>query len=186
MYVLLSFVFISHLVLLVCRNHQNLVQSFLWNARALLRPKGEIHVTHKTTHPYSSWNIEEVASECGLTLVECVKFKIEDYPTYNNKRGDRRNPDLSFPLGKCSAFKFMVSSNAKKSPIELPFQTEVIKLPALMNPLDLAYSAHGLICVTESLVLISPLPKDLESFSSYYLGVGTIIILISRELVEFV
>ena len=80
----------------------------------------------------------------------------------------------------------MVSSNAKKSPIELPFQTEVIKLPALMNPLDLAYSAHGLICVTESLVLISPLPKDLESFSSYYLGVGTIIILISRELVEFV
>ncbi|KAL7582795.1 hypothetical protein Lser_V15G45720 [Lactuca serriola] len=68
-------------------NHQNLVQSFLWNARALLRPKGEIHVTHKTTHPYSSWNIEEVASECGLTLVECVKFKIEDYPTYNNKRG---------------------------------------------------------------------------------------------------
>lgn len=155
-----------------CRTNKNLVQSFMWNARALLDPKGEIHVTHKTTYPYNYWNIEELATQCGLTLLECVDFKFEDYPGYNYQKGDDdRNPGLPFSLVKCSTFKFMVSPNAKKSPPEFPFQTEVIKLLALMNPLDLVQSAPGLISVTNSLIPdLSPLPEDLETSSS---GVST-------------
>ncbi|KAL4554659.1 hypothetical protein LXL04_037258 [Taraxacum kok-saghyz] len=154
----------------IVRN-KNLVQSFLWNARSMLRPKCKIHVTHKTTYPYNCWKIEELATQCGLTFVECVDFKIEDYPGYNNKRGDQNNPDLSFSPVKCSTFKFMVSSNAKKSPPEFPFQTEMKKLLALMHPLAVAHLAPGMICVTECLIPdLSPLQEDSKPSSS---GVGS-------------
>ncbi|KAI3510181.1 hypothetical protein L1887_25712 [Cichorium endivia] len=100
---------------IVIMSHKSLVRGFFRNACSLLRPNGEVHVTHKTEHLFHHWNIEELATQCCLTLVESVEFKIEDYPGYYNKRGDGRKSDLPFPLGKCTTFKFILSSKAMKS-----------------------------------------------------------------------
>ncbi|XP_065864796.1 heavy metal-associated isoprenylated plant protein 41-like [Euphorbia lathyris] len=70
--------------------HKKLVLGFFANASGMLRGDGEIHVTHKTSFPFSLWNIEELAWRNCLGLVECADFRIQDYPGYNNKRGDSR------------------------------------------------------------------------------------------------
>ncbi|XP_028216496.1 uncharacterized protein At4g26485-like [Glycine soja] len=58
--------------------HKDLVSGFLYNAKYMLNKGGEIHITHKTTHPFS----------------------------YKNKRGDGLQCDQSFPIGECSTFMF--------------------------------------------------------------------------------
>lgn len=80
----------------------------------MLRADGEIHVNHKTTAPFSNWNLEEMASLNSLVLIERVEFKIEDYPGYKQKRGDGRRCDEPFPLGESSTFKFRFSSRFNK------------------------------------------------------------------------
>ncbi|KVI10451.1 protein of unknown function DUF2431 [Cynara cardunculus var. scolymus] len=92
--------------------HRNLVCSFFKNASQMLRPNGEVHVSHKTKFPFDCWNIVELASQSCLTLLECVEFKREDYPGYNNKRGDGVRSDEPFPLGECRTYKFISSSTA--------------------------------------------------------------------------
>nr|XP_043618842.1 heavy metal-associated isoprenylated plant protein 41-like [Erigeron canadensis] len=94
--------------------HRNLVCGFFKNASGMLRPEGEVHVAHKTSHPYQSWNIEELATQNSLRLLECIKFRLEDYPGYNNKRGDGKRSDQPFHLGECSTYKFVLSLKAKK------------------------------------------------------------------------
>ena len=89
-------------------SHRGLVKDFFRSASLLLRPDGEVHVSHKTKHPYRKWNLEGLASEFTLFLVEQVDFHIEDYPGYNNKRGDGLHSDQPFLLGKCSTFKFRI------------------------------------------------------------------------------
>ncbi|KVG59348.1 protein of unknown function DUF2431, partial [Cynara cardunculus var. scolymus] len=71
-----------------------------------------VHVSHKTTFPFDCWNIVELASQSCLKLLECVEFKREDYPGYNNKRGDGVRSDEPFPLGECRTYKFISSSTA--------------------------------------------------------------------------
>ncbi|XP_044467981.1 uncharacterized protein LOC123197710 [Mangifera indica] len=100
---------------LMIKMHRSLVQGFFRNASCMLRAGGEVHVSHKTTGPFCSWNLEELACRNSLLLIECVSFKIEDYPGYNNKRGDGKRCDVSFPLGECSIFKFRFSPPVKKS-----------------------------------------------------------------------
>jgi len=51
------------------------VKGFLGSAHDMLEVNGEIHVTHKTTEPYSKWEIERLAEDAGLRLVEKVRFK---------------------------------------------------------------------------------------------------------------
>ncbi|XP_010942696.1 heavy metal-associated isoprenylated plant protein 41 [Elaeis guineensis] len=93
--------------------HRKLVQGFFKNASHMLRPYGEVHVSHKTGGPFRKWNLEELASKNSLILVECSNFKIEDYPGYNNKRGDGPRCDQTFPLGKCCTFKFRIGEIQK-------------------------------------------------------------------------
>ena len=94
--------------------HRDLVHGFFRNASGMLRANGEIHVNHKTTAPFSHWNLEELASQNSLVLFECVDFKKEDYPGYNNKRGAGSRCDEPFRLGACSTFKFRFSPTAMK------------------------------------------------------------------------
>lgn len=94
--------------------HRTLLQGFFKNASGMLRPYGEVHVNHKTTAPFNHWNLEELASNHLLGLIECLKFEKEDYPGYNNKRGDGPRCDEPFPLGECSTFKFKLFPNMKK------------------------------------------------------------------------
>ncbi|XP_057956774.1 uncharacterized protein At4g26485-like [Malania oleifera] len=86
--------------------HQELVKGFFGSAVDMLAGGGEVHVTHKTAHPFSKWEIEELAGECGLSLAERVEFYIWDYPGYENKRGASTRSDETFPVGECSTFKF--------------------------------------------------------------------------------
>ncbi|OIW09525.1 hypothetical protein TanjilG_13749 [Lupinus angustifolius] len=92
--------------------HKNLVLGFFQNASCLLQFNGEVHVNHKTNAPFSHWNLEELAIQSFLTLVECAEFRKEDYPGYNNKRGDGNRCDEPFPLGECSTFKFIYNPRA--------------------------------------------------------------------------
>ncbi|KAK9269555.1 hypothetical protein L1049_001331 [Liquidambar formosana] len=98
----------------VIRLHRSLVDRFFRNASGMLRANGEIHVNHRTTMPFCRWNIEELASRSSLALIECVDFKREDYPGYNNKRGAGPRCDEPFPLRECSTFKFRFSPTAGK------------------------------------------------------------------------
>ncbi|XXG55267.1 hypothetical protein AAC387_Pa03g2970 [Persea americana] len=94
--------------------HRNLVQGFFRNASRMLRPNGEVHVSHKTSAPYDRWNLEELASKCSLSLTECVNFEKADYPGYHNKRGDGAGCDKPFRLGECSTFKFRINTKKEK------------------------------------------------------------------------
>ncbi|KAL2564202.1 hypothetical protein AAZV13_19G029300 [Glycine max] len=68
--------------------HKDLVSGFLYNAKYMLNKGGEIHITHKTTHPFKA------------------EFYPHLYPGYKNKRGDGLQCDQSFPIGECSTFMF--------------------------------------------------------------------------------
>uniref|UniRef100_A0A0A9EZF1 25S rRNA (uridine-N(3))-methyltransferase BMT5-like domain-containing protein n=1 Tax=Arundo donax TaxID=35708 RepID=A0A0A9EZF1_ARUDO len=94
-------------------SHRQLVKDFFRNAKHLLRPNGQVHVSHKTKDPYRTWNLEELASEFSLLLIDQVDFHIQDHPGYNNKKGDGLNCDHPFLLGKCSTFKFRVGDTQK-------------------------------------------------------------------------
>ncbi|XP_004306573.1 PREDICTED: uncharacterized protein At4g26485-like [Fragaria vesca subsp. vesca] len=85
--------------------HQDLVRDFFRNACEMLTEMGEIHVTHKTTYPFSEWEIVKLAGQVGLYLLQEEKFSRWDYPGYENKRGAGLC-DQTFPVGECSTFKF--------------------------------------------------------------------------------
>uniref|UniRef100_A0ACD5XV70 Uncharacterized protein n=1 Tax=Avena sativa TaxID=4498 RepID=A0ACD5XV70_AVESA len=97
----------------VINAHKQLVHGFFANVRHLLRPYGEIHLSHKTGHPYDRWDIEQLANDCCLTMVSKVVFSKEDYPGYNQKRGDSAKCDEPFALGPCCTFMFCIGDVKK-------------------------------------------------------------------------
>jgi len=94
--------------------HKELVREFFRNARHLLRPYGEIHVSHKTGKCYDEWGLEDLAAEFSLILVEKVGFQKEDYPGYHQKKGDGPACDKPFPLGNSFTFKFKIGDLKKR------------------------------------------------------------------------
>jgi hypothetical protein len=94
--------------------HKKLVKGYFDNARHLLRPCGEIHVSHKTGGSYDKWDLECIAAKFSLILVEKVGFRKADYPGYDQKRGDGPMCNKSFPLGTCSTFKFKIRDLKKR------------------------------------------------------------------------
>ncbi|KAL6198834.1 hypothetical protein ACLB2K_028622 [Fragaria x ananassa] len=86
--------------------HQDLVRRFFNSACEMLKGSGEVHVTHKTSHPFSKWEIVKLAEEVGLCLVEEASFSRGDYPGYLNKRGSGKKCNRTFPIGLCSTYKF--------------------------------------------------------------------------------
>uniref|UniRef100_A0A0D9XEW0 25S rRNA (uridine-N(3))-methyltransferase BMT5-like domain-containing protein n=1 Tax=Leersia perrieri TaxID=77586 RepID=A0A0D9XEW0_9ORYZ len=87
-------------------SHRELVWGFFQNARHLLRPYGEIHVSHKIGRVYDRWRIEHLAYESSLVMIARVDFRKEDYPGYNQKRGDSAKCDQPFDLDACCTFMF--------------------------------------------------------------------------------
>jgi 25S rRNA (uracil2634-N3)-methyltransferase len=82
------------------------VKGFLRSANDMLSKNGEAHVTHKTAHPFDRWEIEKLAEDVGLCLIEKSEFFRWDFPGYCNKRGEGDRADDSFPVGDCCTFKF--------------------------------------------------------------------------------
>ncbi|KAM0890188.1 hypothetical protein ACQ4PT_027213 [Festuca glaucescens] len=97
----------------VINAHKQLVHGFFANARYLLRPYGETHVSHKTGLPYDTWDIEQLAYDSCLIRVRTVAFSKEDYPGYNQKRGDSAKCDQPFALGPCCTFMFCLGDVKK-------------------------------------------------------------------------
>jgi 25S rRNA (uracil2634-N3)-methyltransferase len=52
----------------------------------LLSPTGKVIVTLFTSHPYTLWNIRDLARHCGLKVAESFKFDWELYPGYSHVR----------------------------------------------------------------------------------------------------
>ncbi|KAM1234759.1 hypothetical protein FF1_004290 [Malus domestica] len=100
--------------------HQDLVKRFFTTACEMLMARGEVHVTHKTAHPFSNWNIVKLAEEVGLYLVEEAPFTRDDYPGYLNKKGSGRKCNRTFRVGQCSTYKFT----------KLPLQLLVLGSPS--------------------------------------------------------
>lgn len=86
--------------------HQRLVKGFLRSCHDMLEENGEVHVTHKIKEPYCKWEIEKLAEDVGLYLVEKVWFRRSEYPGYGNKRGSGARADETFPAGNSYTFKF--------------------------------------------------------------------------------
>jgi 25S rRNA (uracil2634-N3)-methyltransferase len=95
------------LIDLASRSHQELVRGFFSTARHMLFRQGEVHVTHKTKHPYWTWGIEQLASESSLTMLEEAAFQIQDYPGYNQKRGSGWRCDRDFDISDSRTFIFL-------------------------------------------------------------------------------
>ncbi|CAK7323937.1 unnamed protein product [Dovyalis caffra] len=93
------------------KSHRRLVKGFFESAFDMLEENGEVHVTHKTTDPYSKWGIEKLAEGAGLFLVDKVRFRKSDYPGYENKRGAGSRADENFPAGNSCTFKFGKSTS---------------------------------------------------------------------------
>ncbi|KAK8918932.1 hypothetical protein KSP39_PZI021732 [Platanthera zijinensis] len=64
-----------------------LVLSFFENANCMLRSSSEVHVSHRTFSPFSSWKLEELASRCSLIMIRSTDFSKYDYVGYKNKSG---------------------------------------------------------------------------------------------------
>ncbi|GJM98491.1 hypothetical protein PR202_ga15510 [Eleusine coracana subsp. coracana] len=97
----------------VINSHKKLMWYFFYNARRLLRPYGEIHVTHKTGGPYDRWDLERLAAEHTLVLVMKVGFQKVDYPGYNQKRGDGARCDEPFDPATACTFRFRIGDLKK-------------------------------------------------------------------------
>ncbi|KAF7066047.1 hypothetical protein CFC21_072095 [Triticum aestivum] len=95
----------------VVRLHRELVKGFFVNARELLQPDGEIHISHKTGYPYDGWSIVQLASESSLAMIDIVSFQKQDYPGYSPKRGNGSKSNNTFPLGDCNTYKFVAKHN---------------------------------------------------------------------------
>ena len=60
--------------------HKDLVYAFFKNASHMLMTNGEIHVNHnnnkkqKQKSPFTYWNIEKLAEQSFLILIECAEF----------------------------------------------------------------------------------------------------------------
>ncbi|XP_073061766.1 uncharacterized protein At4g26485-like [Primulina eburnea] len=93
--------------------HQDVVRGFLRNAAMMLkiRENGEVHVTHKTSYPFSEWEIEKLGKQAGLEFIEAAEFRLWDYPEYLNRRGgngtfNKFHSNGTFPVGESCTYKF--------------------------------------------------------------------------------
>ncbi|KAL5731015.1 hypothetical protein ACHQM5_003780 [Ranunculus cassubicifolius] len=79
----------------ILKRNRKLVRLFMEGARHLIAYDGEIHITHKTSAFYREWNIENLAKQSGLRLIEDVEFKLSHYRGYNNKYGFGGNENFN-------------------------------------------------------------------------------------------
>ena len=116
----------------------------------MLRPDGEIHVNHKTSFPYYHWNLEKLASQNSLRLIECVAFNKEDYLGYENKRGSGKRCNDCFLLGECCTFKFSFFQNAKVTKVKRNVKRsrnlkKALKLPQEPSPCNFGHHQSDLV-----------------------------------------
>ncbi|KAF5200081.1 Heavy metal-associated isoprenylated plant protein [Thalictrum thalictroides] len=95
------------------KRNRNLVLKFMKNAKELMKEDGEIHITHKSSTSYREWNLENLAKQNRLKLIEEVEFRLWHYPGYNNKYGFGGNENFECYPSKTYKFglKDVVAGN---------------------------------------------------------------------------
>ncbi|XP_057500819.1 uncharacterized protein At4g26485-like [Actinidia eriantha] len=83
---------------------QNLVRLFMKNAKKMIDKRGEIHISHKSNAFFLEWNLEQLATNEGLRLIESLPFKFTDYPGYHTKYGF--GGDKNFNCNPSKTYKF--------------------------------------------------------------------------------
>ncbi|CAM8884629.1 unnamed protein product [Rhodiola kirilowii] len=99
------------------RKNQRLVRLFMENCVKLIEEKGEIHIRHKSTRFFRQWNLEGLASEAGLVLIEEAPFDIRGFRGYNTKygfEGAQFRSDYNFDCHSSCTYKFVLSEWQKK------------------------------------------------------------------------
>ncbi|KAH7282560.1 hypothetical protein KP509_35G036600 [Ceratopteris richardii] len=90
----------------VIKRHKRLLSAFFNNACKLLRPGGEVHVTHHMRFPYTKWNIVDLAKSNGLQLKACPLFKRDLFHGYMNRRGAGAHWGRTFPIHNAATYIF--------------------------------------------------------------------------------
>jgi len=94
-----------------CPENKNLVGSFLFAAKKVLKPRGAIELTlavgKKGGAQYDRWAVEEAATSARLALAHIHNFKFSTYPGYCP-----RNNDGSMCLKVCARARTYVFMHA--------------------------------------------------------------------------
>ncbi|GFY93630.1 methyltransferase small domain protein, putative [Actinidia rufa] len=86
------------------RRQQKLVRLFIKNAKKMIDKMGEIHISHKSNYFFREWNLEGLATNEGLRLIESLHFRFTDYPGYHTKYGF--GGDKNFNCNPSKTYKF--------------------------------------------------------------------------------
>mmetsp|Transcript_977 Transcript_977/g.2909 ORF Transcript_977/g.2909 Transcript_977/m.2909 type:complete len:397 (+) Transcript_977:954-2144(+) len=90
--------------------NKNLIGEFIRGAIALLRPKGEVHIVHKTKEPFSWWKIpEQVPEGVAASMVRRVVFDRSVYPGYVPRKVGQNK---SFPVFDAVTYCFAPTAEA--------------------------------------------------------------------------
>ncbi|XP_057460924.1 uncharacterized protein LOC130751350 [Actinidia eriantha] len=86
------------------RRQRKLIRLFMKNAKKMIGKRGEIHVSHKSNAFFREWNLEQLATNEGLRLIESSRFNFIDYPGYHTKYGF--GGDKNFNCNPSKNYKF--------------------------------------------------------------------------------
>ena len=83
--------------------NRTLLSAFFVQAKRLLAPDGEIHISVKDRLIYRRWELHKLAEECGLCLVQVMPFDEDLFPGYSHvaTRADVKKVDLEEAYTMC-------------------------------------------------------------------------------------
>jgi len=113
--------------------NQELLRNFFKNAQDLLNDTGEIHVTHKTSEPFSWWKIINLGIESGLKYEGSVIFDRYLYPGYTNRKA---LDNKGFPLHDAQVYIF--SSSKSQSTCKTITMNNILSMESEIVQSDLA------------------------------------------------
>eukprot|EP01039_Chlorochromonas_danica_P011750 gene11750-13203_t len=80
-----------------------LMKRFFESSTGILKPLGQLHITHKTVEPFSWWDLPAIGEQGGFSLLARVVFDKYNYPGYSNRKAlDAK----SFPCHDARTFVF--------------------------------------------------------------------------------
>lgn len=81
------------------------------NSAKLIKEDGEIHIRHKSNYFFRLWDLEQLASEAGLVLMDEAPFDASMFRGYNTKygfEGARFGSDYNFDCCPSCTYKFVL------------------------------------------------------------------------------
>ena len=92
--------------------NKTLVNDFFAHVASMLRPGGQVHVTHKTKPPFGQWEIDAIAARHALDHTRSVIFDRCLYAGYSNKKVLSKG---SFPIWDSETFVFVPHQSTEAS-----------------------------------------------------------------------